>query len=78
MSDQRTALAGCNDMNWFRRNGIIVAAAALHASAEIVWAQKDSGPADHEEGWLKWAVAGGLAVVICITGFINAKRTHLS
>ena len=65
-------------MNRFRRAWIIVATAALHASAGIVWAQEDSGPAEHEEGWLKWAVAGGLAVVICITGFINAKRTHLT
>ena len=66
-------------MNRFRGTWIIVAAAmALHASAGIVWAQKDGKVPDHEESWLKWAIAGGLAVVICITGFINAKRSHLT
>lgn len=49
----------------------------LHVSAGLVWAQKDGKVPEHEEGWLKWAVAAGLAVVICITGFINAKRSHL-
>ena len=69
----------CNEMNRFRATWIIgVPALALHVSAGIVWAQRNAQVPDHEEGWLKWAVAAGLGVVICITGFVNAKRSHLT
>lgn len=66
-------------MNRFPATWIIAATAlALHVSAGTAWAQRNGNVPDHEESWLKWAIAAGLAVVVCITGFINAKRSHLT
>ncbi len=53
-------------------------AVVVHVSAGAAWAQKEARVPDEEDGWLKFAVAFGLAVVICTTGFINAKRSHLT
>lgn len=62
----------------FRRFWLIIApAAALHLSAGLVFAQKAARIPDEEEGWLKWAIAAGLGVIICITGLLNAKRSHM-
>ena len=62
------------------RTGCFAAASAifLHLSPGIAWAQQDGVAPEAEETWLKWAVAAGLAVIICITGFINARRSHLT
>lgn len=57
---------------------ILTLAAAVHLSPAIAWAQKSTVSADEEQGWMKWAIAAGLGVVICVTGFINAKRSHLN
>ena len=63
-------------MRWFCSVGLT--AVTLHVCAATVWAQKNAPVPDEEDGWLKWAVAAGLAVVICVTGFLNAKRSHLT
>lgn len=57
---------------------ILTLATVVHVSPAIAWAQKSAVAADEEKSWLKWAVALGLGVVICGTGFINAKRSHLT
>lgn len=33
---------------------------------------------NEEASWLVWAVLAGAAVIICATGFMNPKRSHLN
>lgn len=50
----------------------------LHTAGALVWAQKEARAPDEEGGMLKWGVALGLGVVICLSGILNAKRSHLT
>ena len=52
---------------------------SLLAAPSVLLAQTPTKPpADQEAGWVEWAIATGLAVLICITAFINPKRSHLT
>ncbi len=63
--------------SWFVRFAL-VGGVALHVTSAIAWAQKEARVTEEEGGMLKWAIAVGLAVVICAVGFINAKRSHMT
>ncbi len=51
---------------------------AVHLLAATAWAQKHGRIPDDDGGWLQWVVAAGLAVVVLLSAFINAKRSHLT
>ncbi len=50
----------------------------FHATASTVWAQTPANLPDEDGGMMKWAIAGGLAALICAAGFMNAKRSHMT
>jgi hypothetical protein len=60
---------------WLRT---LVAAAVVHASALSAWAQKPTKPPEDDSGVLQWVIAAGIVVVICVTAFLNPKRSHLN
>ncbi len=56
----------------------ILAAVIVHVSALSAWAQKLTKPPEGDGGILPWIIAAGIAVVICVTAFLNPKRSHLN
>ena len=60
---------------WLRT---LVAAAVVHGAALSAWAQKPTRPPEDDSGILQWAIAAGIVVVICVTAFLNPKRSHLN
>jgi hypothetical protein len=42
------------------------------------WAQRPARLPEDESGILQWVIAAGIAVVICVTAFLNPKRSHLN
>ena len=56
----------------------VIAAVIVHGSALSAWAQKPTKPPEGDGGFLPWVVAAGIAVVICVTAFLNPKRSHLN
>ena len=61
-----------------RIGGAAAAMVALHATAGSVFAQTTPTLPPEEGGWIKWAIAGGVLAVVCLVGFLNAKRSHLA
>lgn len=57
--------------------GALTCAFALMSNG-VTMAQAPGNPVDRESGWLTWVIAGGIIVVACLTGFLNAKRSHLN
>lgn len=57
---------------------LAVGAFAFHVSAVAALAQRPGQIPDEDGGMLQWAVVGGVGVVICLTGFLNSKRSHLN
>jgi hypothetical protein len=43
--------------------------------AQFVWAQQGGRDADGA-GFLPWLIGFALAVIVCVTAFINPKRSH--
>ena len=60
---------------WLR---VVGAAVVVHGSALSAWAQKPAKLAEDDSGILQWVIAAGIAVVICVTAFLNPKRSHLN
>ena len=56
----------------------VIAAVIVHGSALSAWAQKPTKPPEGDSGILQWVIAAGIAVVICVTAFLNPKRSHLN
>jgi len=54
--------------------GILALTLAAHSAA----AQTPGRVAAEDSGYLQWIVFLGLAVVVCATGFLNPKRSHLN
>jgi len=44
----------------------------------VAAAQAPGTAVERESGFLTWVIGGGLVIVVCLTGFLNAKRSHLS
>ena len=62
-----------------RFSGVLGMAAALHATlAATARAQTPATLPGDGGGILPWAVAGVIAVVVCLTAFLNAKRSHMT
>lgn len=57
---------------------MVIAAVAVHGSALSAWAQRPTKPPEDESGILTWVIAAGIAIVICVTAFLNPKRSHLN
>ena len=55
-----------------------VSAAAVVLLADSAMAQAPGRVAGEDSGYLQWIVFGGIAVVVCATGFLNSKRSHLN
>jgi len=60
------------------RKYLIWGGCVLHGLAGSVFAQDQGRLANEDSGLLPWLITGGLIVIVCITAFINPKRTHLS
>ena len=70
---RRAGLAPAEGSRWMTIAGVV----AMHLAASVAWAQKPGRLPGEERGWLPWAVAAGIIVIICIAGFLNPKRSHL-
>lgn len=55
-----------------------VAAALALSGGPAAMAQAPGQFANEESSWLVWAIFGGAALLICATGFMNPKRSHLN
>jgi len=60
---------------WFKT---LLAAIVVQAVAVPAWAQKPAKLPEDESGVMQWVVAAGIAVVICVTAFLNPKRSHMN
>jgi len=49
----------------------------IHVTSYPAQAQVQATLPGEDGGMLQWGVAAGIAVVICLTGFLNPKRSHL-
>ncbi len=49
----------------------------IHLASFPAQAQVHATLPGEDGGMLQWGVAAGVAVVICLTGFLNPKRSHL-
>ena len=58
--------------------GVIAAAVAVHGAASEALAQKIAIPTDEDGGAMSWLIAAGIIVVVCLSAFINPKRSHLN
>ena len=55
-----------------------VGALAIHGTAASAWAQQRARIPKDEASMIPWAIAGGIVVLICVCGFLNPKRSHLT
>jgi hypothetical protein len=53
-------------------------AGAFLATSRSALGQAPASVADEESGYLVWVVLGGAVLIICATGFMNPKRSHLN
>lgn len=58
--------------------GIAVGLLAMDLMATTAWAQKQGRVPGEDAGWLQWGIALGLVVVVCVSAFLNPKRSHLT
>ncbi len=61
---------------WLRVGGGALTAHLIMAAT--VWAQKPGRIPDDDSGWLQWGIAVAIAIIVCVTAFINPKRSHLT
>lgn len=61
------------------RRGLIasICGAVIQLSLPVAVAQEPGRLPGEGRGWLPWAVAVGIVIVICVAGFLNPKRSHL-
>ena len=57
---------------------LVVAALAIHLTAGAAFAQSQGRVPGEDGGMIQWAMAAGLALVICGPAFLNSKRSHLT
>jgi len=56
----------------------VLTSACVMLSNGVAAAQAPGTAVERESGFLTWVIGGGLVIVVCLTGFLNAKRSHLS
>lgn len=61
-----------------RLSQVFVILMGMIATGERAMAQAPGTVANEESSYLVWVVFGGAALVICATGFMNPKRSHLN
>ena len=54
----------------------VVAMLAVHMFAVSARAQQTGRLPEEEGGLLQWCIAAGIVLVVCITAFMNPKRSH--
>jgi len=57
---------------------IAVSAGVFMAASGSALGQAPGNVANEESSYLVWAVFAGAALIICATGFMNPKRSHLN
>ncbi len=65
-------------MNLLRKSGWICAVAGTMLWSSVAQAQTPLSIPESDGGFLPWAVAGGIAVMIVVPAFLNPKRSHLN
>ena len=60
------------------RRPAVVAMLTVHMLAVSAQAQRTGKVPDEEGGLLQWCIAAGIVLVVCITAFLNPKRSHLN
>jgi hypothetical protein len=55
-----------------------LSAAAVVFLADSALAQAPGRVPGQDAGYLQWIIFGGIGVVVCATGFLNSKRSHLN
>ena len=60
------------------RRPALVAMLAVHMLAVSAHAQRNGKLPEEEGGLLQWCIAAGIVLVVCITAFLNPKRSHLN
>ncbi len=50
----------------------------VHLLASSASAQTPGNVPGEDGGYLQWAIALGLGVVVCATAFLNPKRSHMT
>ena len=55
-----------------------LAAGLVLVAGQDAFGQTPGKVADDEPSYLAWVVFAGAAVIICLTGFMNCKRSHLN
>ncbi len=61
---------------FLRMSGAAFAVQAVFAATAR--AQAPATLPGEDGGMLQWVVAGGIAVVVCLTAFLNPKRSHMT
>ena len=57
---------------------LIVSVGAFLATSGRALSQTPGTVANEESSYLIWVVFAGAALIICATGFMNPKRSHLN
>jgi len=60
-----------------RNIGRAVALAAAVTTSGTAWAQGPARLVDRESAWINWLVLVGVILVVCMSGFLKSKRSHL-
>lgn len=63
---------------WKRVLQIATSFETLTAASQVALAQTPATVAEEESGYLVWVVFLVAGLVICATGFMNPKRSHLN
>jgi hypothetical protein len=56
----------------------VVGGAVVHVAAASALAQQPARLPEGGSGVLQWVIAAGIGVIVCITAFLNPKRSHLT
>ncbi len=51
---------------------------AFTALSSVAMAQTPGNVPEAESGYMVWVVLAGAGLIICATGFMNPKRSHLN
>lgn len=65
-------------LSGIRRRGRIVAALGGFLWPALLQAQAPVAVKPEDGGYLQWAVAGGIGVMVVVSAFLNPKRSHLN
>ncbi len=58
--------------------GLAAAVFAFATSTTSALAQVPARLPEQDGGYMQWVIFGGLAVIVCATGFLSSKRSHLN